>query len=323
MISILCNGPRAWASSRLRGYWYADEAPTKFNAFEPGAFLDGLEDSETVVFQKRQEPIDYERARRLKSEGRKIIYDLTDPMWLFNPPGTRAMMTVADCITTSNAGLAIQIADMPEAAGKEVVCIPDRMPPSFHPTVAEHGERERLVFVWFGAGNNRWTIASGLQLLGFLAYHVPLELRVIDDHPEIKLAQEDMPHGNIEMVTWKLETFHANLVSADIAFLPPHPGPWGMMKSNNKTVTAWWAGLPVVDGWDLDDMRTLALDADKRAEVGRDNRKAAEDLYDIKDSVQEWLDLNERLHGRVAALNPNGSQSLEMGYVDTVQGHRP
>jgi hypothetical protein len=70
------------------------------------------------------------------------------------------------------------------------------------------------------------------------------------------------------------------------------------MKSDNKEMTAWWAGLPVVRLQDYIDLEyTLGLldDVDQRAAVGEQNREYAEIHGDVRQSVDEWEQLLVRL----------------------------
>jgi len=292
-IAILCNGPRIWASSRLRGFWLEDAAPLAFRAYGPGDPLEGLDGCDTVIFQKRFKPLDLERARRYQAEGRQIVFDLTDPMWWWFPQEVTAMCEIADVVTTSNPTLSEAVRLGGKAA--RVLTIPDRMLPSFHPTVADHGPRERVVLAWYGDAGNRIALQGYLPMLAYLAHFYPLELRIIDNAPGLKVVEEDSPHLPITHVPWALETVHAQLVGCDIAYLPPYPGPWGLLKSNNRDVTAWWCGLPVVRGDDVGAMAELLDSPDRRATVGAENRQRAEQEYDIARSVDQWKALAKSL----------------------------
>lgn len=293
-IAILTNGGREWSSSRFRGFWLADVNPVRFKAFGPGDILDGIDDCEVVVFQKRHADVDIARAQRYKAEGRTVIYDITEPMWWWDPREVMEMIRLADAVTTSSEALSEAVLENPDA--KMVVTIPDRMLPSFHPTVAQHGERERVRLVWFGATQNRVTLTGALPLLSFISHRFPIELRIIDGAPQVKLDNVvDPERTKVTHIPWALETFHANLIACDIALLPPYPGPWGLMKNNNRQVTAWWAGLPAISGFDLGELTHFVTSAEARAAAGRENRKLAEAEYGIGKSIAQWLDLAAEL----------------------------
>ena len=90
---------------------------------------------------------------------------------------------------------------------------------------------------------------------------------------------------------WTLDQFHMDLLSADIALLPPHPGLIGRLKSDNKRATAMWAGLPITDGLDYVLLRELVDNAHERERIGREGRRIAEAQYDVRLSVQQWRDM--------------------------------
>ncbi|HEY5987271.1 MAG TPA: hypothetical protein VIV12_12990 [Streptosporangiaceae bacterium] len=307
-IAILCNGSETWASSRLRGYWLQAAAPLVFRAYGPGDSVSHVPE-ETVVFQKRFKAPDLERAARYKAEGRRVIFDLTDPMWWWFPAEVEAMFRLADAVTTSNPGLTEAVRQSGKAA--RVLTIPDRMLGSFHPTPVQHGPRERAVLVWYGDGGNRIALDGYLPLLGYLAHFRPLELRLIDQIPGVKVVEEDSPHLRITHIPWALETFHAQLLAADIAYTPPYPGPWGLLKSNNREVTAWWAGLPTASGLDLGELVELLDHPDLRAQIGAENRQRAEQHWDIQQSVADWQALAKALKDGLPVPAPDGHADKE------------
>ena len=301
-IAILTNGPRAWASSRIRGWWLHDAAPLRIHAYGPGDPMPQIDECETVVFQKRQADIDIERALRYKAEGRTVIYDLTDPMWWWYPEQVRAMFRAADCVTVSSPGLLEAVKAAPEV--KRAVYIADRMLASHHPTLAQHEEKDKTVLVWFGSSSNRIGLEGYLELLGYVAHLKPIELRIIDDAPQAQIRVSGMDHFTITHVPWTLETFHAQMTACDIAFIPQFPGPWGLMKSNNREVTAAWCGLPYVDGFDLGVMADLIDHPEKRREIAIVNRARVVETYETEQSVQELEALVRELKGETEPAVP-------------------
>ena len=286
-VAILSQGKRSWASSRLRGAWLADSAPDLFRWYSAEEEM-ALLGYKVLVFQKRHSKEDVALAKMAKERGIKIVNDLTDPLWWFDPQAVGAMMQIANVVTVSSEGLK----DAVEQGGlaKRVVVIPDRMLPAFHPTVAQHGKRDVATLVWFGLAANRVSLVGALNILTYVAnMGHKFRLRVIDDNPLARI--EGQGPFEVEHIPWTLETFHAQLTACDIAVLPPYPGPWGTLKSNNKAVTAWWAGLPVSDGYDPRELVELIEDADCRKDIGAKNRKVAEQEYDIAQSVKQWREL--------------------------------
>jgi hypothetical protein len=311
-IAILTNGPRAWASSRLRGYWYQDADPIHIKVYGPGDRLDGIDACDAVVFQKVQDPLNIERARRYRAEGKVVLWDITEPMWWWQPGESRDMMRACDAVITSNDALSAAVREA--GIARRVVTIIDRMLPSYHPTTRKHEDRERLVFCWYGASQNRIALEGSLPLLGYLAHSVPLELRIIDDAPGAKVYQQEMGHFKIVNVPFALETYHAQLTDCDVAWLPPYPGVWGKLKSNNRQATAWWCGLPVVDGQELDAMRDMTESAEARQMVAVGNRKIAEAHYDVHQSVRELMAVVREIKGEVKIAS-NGSVAELAGRI--------
>jgi hypothetical protein len=295
LAAILTQGEsRRWASSRLRGFWLQDTAPGLFKVVPPGAEFPenggGLNGHQALIFQKRHSQTDRLLAEMAKMKGLTVIFDLTDPLHWFEPQGVKAMADLADAVVCSSAGLADLVrADLNP---KRVEVIVDRMKPSYHPTPAQHAERDRPAIVWFGLSLNRASLVGAVPILNYCgALGLPFTLRVIDDLPGQPLEIGGEPPFAVDHVAWALETFHAHLAACDIALLPPYPGPWGAVKSSNKQVTAWWAGLPTVTGFDPIELGRLIQDAELRAEIGARNRATAERDYDIGQSVDEWRDL--------------------------------
>ena len=216
------------------------------------------------------------------------------------------MLELADVTITSNEGLTAAV----EGSGKarHALTIPDRMLPGFHPNIVQHGPRERTVLVWYGDGGNRIALEGYLPLLGYLAHHLPIELRIIDNMPGVRIVAEDSERLPIVHVPWTLETFHAQLLGCDIAYLPPYPGPWGMLKSNNRQVTALWAGLPVVDGMDVGAMAALIENPALRQEVAAQGRVIAERDYDVHSSVEALKALIQDVKSGAVKVSPNGAQ---------------
>jgi hypothetical protein len=89
-------------------------------------------------------------------------------------------------------------------------------------------------------------------------------------------------------VQWSLEHENQVIASHDIAFLPPYPGPWGRVKSNNKSLTAWACGLPVSDGWDYEYLDELCANEVVRQQTTEQGRLKLEMSYQAQLSGMEW-----------------------------------
>jgi hypothetical protein len=89
---------------------------------------------------------------------------------------------------------------------------------------------------------------------------------------------------------------------------------WGKLKSNNRQATAWWCGLPVVDGQELDAMRDMTESAEARQMVAVGNRKIAEAHYDVHQSVRELMAVVREIKGEVKIAS-NGSVAELAGRI--------
>ena len=76
------------------------------------------------------------------------------------------------------------------------------------------------------------------------------------------------------------------------------------MKSNNKTLTAWAAGLPVSSGLTYDTLEQLVKLAALRQGTADDGRLTVKHHYNVEQSAADWLALVEELqHGAVNTLH--------------------
>ncbi|MBN1286155.1 MAG: hypothetical protein JXB47_12225 [Anaerolineae bacterium] len=284
---FLAQGPIEWPSSRYRAWWVAEAMPQAGcvqldDALAAGSVHGGYD---AVVFPKPCGPEVQALAQTCRARGQRVIWDVCDPVWWLRPREAREFLPLVDHIVVSSDGLA---ADLRHTLGWPSTVIPDRMKPAFHPTIKKHRAKPWPVLLWFGQSWNRLPSLSGalLTLHRLAAEGVRFRLRVLDDGAHGRDIQID--GVDVEYHRWHLETFHDELCEADVALTPAYPGPWGRMKSLNKQVSAWWAGLPTADGENPELLKLLLHRARFRAEVGLHNRRLAESRYDVAQSVREW-----------------------------------
>jgi hypothetical protein len=290
---FLAQGPLEWASSRYRAWWVAAAAD-----WADCVQIDALErvwlpDYDAVVFPKWCDAEARSLAGEAHRRGQVVVWDLCDPIWWLRPVEARRFLPLVDHIVVSSTGLAEAV---DAELGRRATVIPDRMDPAFHPTVKAHRDTARPVLLWYGQAWNRVPSLSGalLTLHRLAAEGLAFRLRVLDDGDPAGVFVEGL---DIEYHRWRLESFHDELLAADVALCPPYPGPWGRMKSENREVTAWWAGLPVADGDDPAHLARLLTDVEMRADIGRHNRRAAEAYYDVAQSAEAWARLLHHLAG--------------------------
>jgi hypothetical protein len=253
--------------------------------------LDHLITADVVVFQKGFRVHIAEQAQYLKIQGRKVIWDLCDPDWWFFPKEHAVVAQHVDAVVCSNRALANDFTV--EFPYLSPWVIADRQDPEFHPTIKKHATSESPVLLWFGRAENRVALRGTFAILEKLwAHGRRFTLNILDEKPENKMDWFSFP---VLHRRWTLDRFHRDLLSADIALLPPYPGPIGLLKSDNKRATAMWAGLPVTDGFDYLRLRDLVDSAAERRQVGLEGRRIAETQYDVRQSVKEWRQVIESL----------------------------
>ncbi len=294
---FLAQGPLEWAGSRYRAWWiarYAGWADCALISEREAAWMPAYG---ALIFPKWCDAEAQALAREAKARGQRVIWDLCDPIWWLTPGPAREFLPLVDHVVVSSQGLADGLrADFP-ALDIGVTVIPDRMDPAFHPTAKRHTETAWPALLWFGQGWNRNASLSGalLTLHRLAAEGVRFRLRVLDNGAPGGVQVDGV---DVEYHRWRLETFHEELLAADVALCPPYPGPWGAMKSDNKLATAWWAGLPTADGLCPHRLKALLTDARARADAGRCYRRLAEAQYDVRQSVSEWEALLSKSEAR-------------------------
>jgi len=300
---FIAQGDLDWGSSRFRAWWVAAHADwaecmTLADFHNRVSNIMPFGEYDTIVWPK---PCDAETRKLLeliKHTDARIthVWDLCDPLWWLEPRGFAAMLPLVDYLVFSNERL--EAAFCGEYGDRRTAVIPDRMEPAFHPTVKEHAPTAAPVLLWWGYGWNRAALLSaGLGLQRLVGEGARFRLRVLDDGVPGGVT---VPGVDVEYHRWRRDTFHDELLAADVALLPPYPGVWGALKSDNKAVSAWWAGLPVVDLQSADDVdraQALIADADLRAREGWANRKRASEQYDVRQSVRDWENVLQGVMG--------------------------
>jgi hypothetical protein len=277
-VCFVTNGPIEWASARYRAYWVAEQMDDA--AVVEGKKVVQLPEADNYVFAKS---INVAAVEELKRQGKRVFWDVCDPMHWFSPQSARRMCELADGVVASNEGLAN---DLSEWAGRDVITIPDRLKVEHYNRQRQHEGVDPVRFIWFGSAQNRETLLPAYIVLERLAangYNV--ELTVMDDKPNLDMRYG--PSCPVYMTKWALRNEVETLANHDIAILPPYPGEWGDVKSNNKHLTAWACGLPVVDGLDFIET-VMMMDWHRRQEQADNGLKIVRDLYDIRLSSEEW-----------------------------------
>lgn len=291
-ICFIAGGNLNNAGSRLRAYWPA--------RFIPGAAVvhweragDDLPDARAYVFQKF---VNVPVMASLRERGRLIFWDVCDPAWWFNPTDAREALAYVDGVVASSWPLAD---DYTRWSGRKASCIPDRLLLEHYDRQRRHAAADPVRLIWFGAAQNRMALyAAHANLERLVANGYRIALTICDNAPNAPFVDIEGVYP-VYYTRWALESEAATLAAHDIALLPPYPGPWGAVKSNNKPLTAMACGLPSASGVDYSELRALVADEEARADYAADGRRLVEEFWNVERSAAEWLALIEETeHGR-------------------------
>lgn len=246
------------ASSRYRAFWPAQHI--QGSAVYPIQHVSqsGLpisKDTKAVVFQK------FANADMMKfchDSGIKVIWDVCDPSWWFQPRECETLLKYADIVTGSSKALLDDLMGQYQYDGSHAF-IPDAFDRKHYREAGDyhrHPAAGLLRFVWYGHENNRFTLLPYIPELERLAniYDVDVTLTIVDSRPNDNWASN---YINIEHQRWTLDTEVAVVASHDLAFLPDYPGRWGKLKSDNRAIHAGYCGRHVY----IPGRTDMALDA--------------------------------------------------------------
>lgn len=248
------------------------------------------ENPDVLIFQKVYAAQDYQFP--LHFEGIKIL-DMCDPDWLNGATGVKETVDAMDAVTVSSEGL---LKFMKQLTDKPVVLIRDRFDIKKIPKPKQHSERAQLA-VWFGYRHNAETLRPAMNLIKELGLNL---LVIADDDPMAwqwlpGQVGDDFHRQNYKFLKYREENIYYDLQRADFAILPYGGRPIDPFKSNNKTVKAILAGLPVAH--DAEQVKGFMV-AGVRQDYMTEHYKKTLQEYDVEKSVQEYKDLIEIIGGK-------------------------
>lgn len=293
-VCFIASGPIEWGSSRMRAYWPARYIPDSTVVTMADAQQRGVPDAGVYVFQKLVDPV---LIAGLRAMGKIVVWDVCDPAWWFDRPGAIEAVNNADWIVASNIPLAVDLvawcaANGTEADGKTTV-IPDRVELSHFAPRPRYVPGDPVKLIWYGIAVNRIALfAAVVNLIRWRVDGHDISLTIFDDAPDVRFPDLDaiLP---VTYERWTLDTEAETLAAHHIALLPPYPGPWGKVKSNNRAVTGLAAGLQVITGESYYDLPN-AINA---MEAGHDRREYVAANYNVEQSARQWMDLINDLSG--------------------------
>lgn len=171
-------------------------------------------------------------------------WDVCDPAWWWQPQECHEIASRMTGIVASSPALRRDFATWLGMSDKSYV-IPDALKPSHFHSQRQHEAASPVRLIWFGIAANRIALLSVMANLERLtADGYEIELTIMDDRPDVPLNySQAFP---VHHVQWQLDKEVEILAAHDIAVLPPYPGAWGRVKSDNKAQTAAACGLPVL-----------------------------------------------------------------------------
>jgi len=249
---------------------------------EAGLYKYG-ENPDALIFQKVYVTPDYKFP--LHFEGIKIL-DICDPDWLDDAAIVETCNAMDAVVTPTEA-----IASFIRQFHNNVVVIPDRFDLETIPEPKEHTNPAEYV-AWFGYAHNSILLKPAMPVLEDL--HLKLIL-VADDDPIPDKWGNRRREDFYTFVKYNESTIYQELQKADFVVLPEGARPIDIYKSNNKTIKANLAGLPVARN--ADDVH-LYMDARERKKWLDSNYEIICKEYDVRKSVEQYKQLINQVSNR-------------------------
>ncbi len=245
------------------------------------------ENPDVLIFQKVYMAQDYKFPLHFK--GIKIL-DMCDPDWLDGMSGIKATIDAMDAVTVSSPGL---LKFVKQLTDKPVVHIADRFDLSPLPKPKRHSETAKTV-VWFGYRHNAETLRFAMPLINELGLNLVM---IADDDPMAwqwipEQLGEDFRRNRYKFLKHREESLYTDLQRGDFCVLPYGTRPIDPFKSNNKTIRAVLAGLPVAH--DADQVNSFMHPGVRRDYMETHYQKTLEE-YDVKKSVEEYKALIDKI----------------------------
>lgn len=279
-------GPLTWASSRMRAYWPArhmDSVTVPLAEVDSGRVP--LPAADTYIFQKLYS----ERVREALPPDALVVWDVCDPAWWFDPEGAKAVLAAVDGVTACTEALADDLRGWDGwEDNKPVIVIPDCVNPAHFPAQAVHSDHEPIRFIWYGIYANRPALYAAQATLDRLAAEgYRIELTIMDERPDIAQVFLTSTAYPVYFTRWSLEQENEVIAAHDIALLPPYPGAWGLLKSDNKRLTAGACNVPATSGLHYHHTRRLVESASERQKAAEKLARKAE-LYRPDYVAYDW-----------------------------------
>lgn len=291
---FITPGPIEWASSRMRAHWpakYMDADVMEYEKIKIPEWWPNIPlQYDAYVFVKVLDP---GLSPILIENGKQVWWDICDPAWWMQPKQSLEIAKSVTGIVASNQALADDFNQWAQRSGVDNLpvaqTIPDRLELSHYPRQRTHADVDPVRIIWYGAAQNRVNIFAALINLERLVangYHI--ELTIMDDQPDNDWGFSIM--FPIYYTRWNLAQENEIIANHDIALVPPYPGAWGKVKSNNRALTAWACGLPAVSGTNYGELESHVRNA-KAREYGANLGRSFLSDFDVRQSAEQWQEL--------------------------------
>lgn len=237
------------------------------------------EKPDVMIFQKVYMQVDYKYIKHLDCI--KIL-DMCDADWL-DKQAIKETVDAVDAVTCSSEALTKFIQQLTD---KPVIFIDDRFDMEFVPKPKVHkGKLKKLVY--FGYKQNTELLKAAIPYLQRNKYKLTI------------ISNEDpyLSDGDYEFVKYDEETIYEELQKHDACLLPADTRPVGYFKSNNKTIKANLAGLPVVKT--AEEIEEI-IEPEKRQSIASMCYNKAIKSADCKISIKQYKDLIKELQNAKA-----------------------
>lgn len=239
------------------------------------------ENPDVLIFQKVYCTQDYKFPAEFENT---TILDICDPDWK-DFANVRETVEAVDAVTCPTEPMAKFLRQMTD---KPVVVIPDRFDLEAIPEPKKHkGDIKKVV--WFGYSHNSDPLEYAMPTL----VRMDLELTVISNQdPMVWRWASEQYKEKYTFVKYDEQTIYQELQKADVCILPKGNRPEDRFKSNNKTIKAQLAGLPVATN--SDELEALITGQDRQKHIDEIYATIKEE-YDVRKSVEQYKDLIKRL----------------------------
>jgi hypothetical protein len=204
------------------------------------------------------------------------ILDICDPDWMNSWIHIVETCNAMDAITCPTENMAKFLRQF----HNNVHIVPDRFDLEVIPKPKKHTKNAKNV-VWFGYSHNAGLLKPAIPSLDRLG----LNLTIISNEDPYVDRWSTRPRDEwLTFVKYDEDTIYQELQKADYALLPEGFRPEDHFKSNNKSVKAKLAGLPVARN--IEDMNRYADPKERQSWLDNNYATIAKE-YDVRRSVEQ------------------------------------